>query len=134
MNLSARPRPPQHWSGCRRQSARAYVRCPPSLVFQIERQARGYARDAFERRVVIEIVDASAEKLNLGWREHALKTGFHIEDVVGGLAIIALKQFPEPDQRLFDGRGIARGSGSAIAGALVGKRLGDARKHGIEGE
>src|SRR6188474_3707281 len=98
MNLSGRPRPPQHWSGCRRQSARSCVRCPPSLAFQIERQARGYARDAFERRIEIEIADAFAEHLDLARCQHAFKPRLLIDDVVGSLAIVAFEQFLQPDQ------------------------------------
>src|SRR4029450_13792704 len=119
MNPSARPRPPQHWSACRRRSARACVRCPPSLAFQIEGQAVGYARDAFERRTEIEIADAFAEHLYLGRRQHAFKARLLIDDVVGSLAIVVFKQFLQPDQRLLDSGGGALRWAHRIVAALA---------------
>ena len=72
------------------------------IAFEVERQARGYARKALERRIEIEIADAFAEHLDLSRRQHVLKPRLRIDDVIGSLTVVVSSSFLEPDQWLLD--------------------------------
>jgi hypothetical protein len=81
-------------------------RCPASLTFEVERQAGGNSRQAFERRLKIKISDALGECFDFRRSQHASKARPGIDDEVGGFAVVAFQQLLEASEGFLNRSGI----------------------------